>query len=162
MKHIGFGIYVGSQADFLELEAKGAEELARWHVLHACKEPHHRDFLGYTERAAPKISPEYLVARRDNRLALNMIDVANKAYLPQELFDAAVAFVDEAIAAARPILIHCNQGHSRGPTIALYVLNQKGVVRGPLDEALEQFRADYPDFAPAQGCADFLADSWRA
>ena len=39
---------------------------------------YHRQALGYRSRGAPKDHPEYLVARRGNRLILNIVDANDK------------------------------------------------------------------------------------
>lgn len=56
---------VGSEHD--EQRIRGQ---AGWFFIHACKEPYHRQALGYTGRAAAKTHPEYLIARRNGRLIL--------------------------------------------------------------------------------------------
>jgi len=63
-------LYIGNEDDY---ESKVRSETG-WCVVHACKDPYHRQALGYTGRAAPKEHPEYLIARRDNQLILNLVD----------------------------------------------------------------------------------------
>lgn len=65
-------LYVGSEQD--EHLARGAP---CWFIIHACKEPYHRQALGYSGRAASKDHPEYLIAHRLGRLILNLVDVDN-------------------------------------------------------------------------------------
>jgi hypothetical protein len=86
-------LHVGCETDY--------ERIVRyqdgWWVVHACKEPYHRRALGYSGRAAPKTHPEYLVARRDNRLILNLIDADDPAYIPKEIIDAAIDFIVDGL-----------------------------------------------------------------
>jgi hypothetical protein len=42
-------LYIGHQGDY-EYQVKGQDG---WAVVHACKEPYHRQLLGYTSRGAP-------------------------------------------------------------------------------------------------------------
>ena len=69
MKKVHENLYVGSTEDYQHLPTP-----SKWYVIHACKEPFHRQALGYSGRAAPKNHPEYLIARREGRLILNLID----------------------------------------------------------------------------------------
>lgn len=70
-------LFVGDEADYrIVLNMSG------WFIVHACKEPFHRQALGYAGRGAPKDHPEYLVAERDGRLILNLVDAPNPAYIP--------------------------------------------------------------------------------
>lgn len=72
MKEITKNLFIGSQEDY-EQDVKFQPD---WFVIHACKEPYHRQALGYTGRAAANTHPEYLIAERENRLILNLVDVA--------------------------------------------------------------------------------------
>src|ERR1039457_6195845 len=110
-------LFVGSQDDEASIRGQSG-----WFVVHACKEPYHRQALGYTGRGAPKTHPEYLIARRAGRLILNLVDVADINYIPAEIIDTALSDIHKNIPTNK-ILVHCNQGMSRSPTIAfLYLL----------------------------------------
>ena len=128
-----------------------------WFVIHACKEPYHRQALGYTGRAAAKDHPEYLIARRDGRLILNLVDVDNVDYISADIVDAALDAIQKNIGQHK-ILVHCNQGHSRSPSIAfLYLAKFTDLFAGQdIDAAWVAFKAIYPPFNPARGMADFI------
>lgn len=151
-------LYVGNQDDY-EHEVKGKSD---WSIVHACKEPYHRAALGYTGRAAPKDHPEYLVARRINRLILNMVDADNSAYIPKELVDSALTFINEQVQAGQKVLVHCNQGMSRSPSIALlYLVRFTGQLpKTTYLEAETAFRTLYPSFNPAAGVRGFMIQNW--
>jgi hypothetical protein len=157
-------LHVGSTADFVALESlwdAGLSNSDIWAVVHAAKEPYHRDFLGYVERAAPKDSPEYLFARRGNRLALNLIDVADVRFMPPELWRAAIHFLNENYEQGRNLLVHCNQGGSRAPSMALLWMSQFEPWRHlPFLEAEAKFLELYPAYAPAAGPRDFVKNYW--
>jgi len=70
MIEVYLNLFVGDQSDY-EINVATQEG---WAVVHACKEPYHRQALGYRVRGAPKDHPEYLVARRGNRLILNIVE----------------------------------------------------------------------------------------
>ena len=152
-------LYVGHQGDF-EYQVKGREG---WAVVHACKEPYHRELLGYTTKGAPKGHPEYLVAVRGDRLFLNLVDVKDPAFVHVELVEKAIAFIHEKLTAGKKVLVHCNQGESRGPGIAfLYLLRHTAVLpKTSLNVALETFRTMYPAFYPGAGIAGYIAAHWK-
>lgn len=111
---------------------------AGWFFIHACKEPYHRQALGYTGRAAAKTHPEYLIARRNDRLILNIVDVDDPNYISPEIVDAALGAIKDNIQHTK-VLLHCNQGQSRSPGIALL----------------------YPPYAPARGMAEYIRLNWH-
>jgi hypothetical protein len=96
----------------------GTEEIA---VVHACKDPCHRQAVGYTGSLPPG-HPQYLACEDFFDLYMNLIDP------PTPLFQlgsfaffrefARVKFIDEGCS----LLIHCNQGNSRAPSLALLYL----------------------------------------
>jgi hypothetical protein len=149
-------LYVGSEHD---------EHLTRgvpgWFVIHACKEPYHRQAVGYSGRAASKDHPEYLIARRPGRLILNLVDVDNVDYISAELVDAALVAIHERIGSDK-ILVHCNQGASRSPSIAfLYMVKHTDAFRDlTVEAALAAFREIYPYYSPARGMAEYVRLNW--
>jgi predicted protein tyrosine phosphatase len=149
-------LHVGAQADEEQIRAQPG-----WFFIHACKEPYHRDALGYTGRAAAKDHPEYLIARREGRLILNLVDVADVNYVGSELIDAALEAIRDNIGTSR-ILVHCNQGQSRSPTIALLYLSKftRKFDGLGIDEALAAFQRIYPPYKPARGMADYARINW--
>lgn len=133
-----------------------------WYIIHACKEPYHREALGYSGRAASKAHPEYLIAQRANRLILNLIDADNPAYIPKMIMDSAVAAIALNIL-HKKVLVHCNQGLSRSPTIALlYLLKHTDELNSlDLNIALEKFKTLYPTYTPSNGVAGFVEKHWK-
>ena len=151
-------LYIGNQDDY-EYQVRGNPD---WRVVHACKDPYHRQALGYTGRAAPKTHPEYLIARRDGRLVLNLIDPPDPAYVPKEIVDAALDYIHANIADTR-VLVHCNQGESRSPAIGMLYLAVY-TDRLPFDDFLEaesEFRRIYPAYNPGPGIRGFLVQHWN-
>lgn len=136
-------LYVGNESDFRRVQDG-------WSYLHAAREPFHRSMVGYSGGAAPK-GDQYLGARRGNRMALNLLDAAKPEYIPDELLDAALAFMDERIAAGDKLLVHCNQGGSRGPSLALIWMHRKGELPVNPVAALRDFTAKYPAYKPGPG-----------
>lgn len=157
MIKVGEALYVGTEHDY-ETEVKCQQD---WYVVHACKEPYHRQLLGYSGRGAPKEHPEYFYARRGNRLFLNLVDVENPDYIPQTIIDAALAFVDEAMTIGKKCLAHCNQGESRSPSIGLlYLASRNKIPNASLEDAEQAFLLLYPKYAPKQGMRGYLKLHW--
>ena len=133
-----------------------------WAVVHACKEPYHRQALGYKTRGAPKGHPEYLVARRGNQLILNLVDVDDPSYIAKEIVDTAIAFIDESLLSGLKVLIHCNQGESRAPSIGLIYMAYKGLFsKMDYSQAALEFKRKYPTFNPANGVRLFSINNWH-
>jgi hypothetical protein len=156
MLEIDPGFFVGDDAD--ERRVRGEPG---WFFVHACKEPYHRQALGYTGRAASKDHPEYLIAHRDGRLILNLVDVADVNYVAREIVDIALESIYEHLGRTK-VLVHCNQGHSRSPSIALLYLSRYTDRFAGMDvnEAVAAFRVLYPLYAPARGMADYVRLNW--
>jgi len=152
-------LYVGHQDDY-EYQVKGQDG---WAVVHACKEPYHRQLLGYTTRGAPKDHPEYLFAERGDRLYLNFVDADDPAYIPKEIVDKALKFIHEKLSGEKKVLVHCNQGESRGPGIGfLYLLRHTDALpKTSLADAQAAFRQIYSAFYPSGGISGFIAAHWE-
>jgi predicted protein tyrosine phosphatase len=153
------GLFVGSELDY---EGTVSHQDG-WAVVQACKEPYHRQALGYVERAAPKMHPEYLVAHRGMRLILNMVDVNNPAFFDKGMITQALDFIDQQHSDKLNVLVHCNQGESRGPSIALvYMATRLRVLPSEsLEAAEEAFRKLYPPYNPKMGIRGHLRQYWQ-
>ena len=117
MKEIIPGLYVGNGHDYDEHHSDHTLK-----VISAAKEPWHRQALGYTGRAAPKDNPEYLIAFRPRHVILNLVDPNDSKWIPRELIDAAIDEIANGLDDGMDVLVHCNQGESRAPSIALLYL----------------------------------------
>lgn len=123
----------------------------------AAKEPCHRRALGYTTKAAPKDSPEYLVARRGNKLILNAVDNIAVQWIDKGMIETALEFISPS----DNTLIACNQGQSRSPAIALMWMLKYGHIKAiDLADAEAQFKKIYPLYNPTQGYRDFINQNY--
>lgn len=158
MKEICSNLFIGDEDDY-RFNVKGKEG---WAIVHACKEPYHRRALGYTGRGAPKNHPEYLIALRDNRLILNLIDPENPNFIPKEIIDKALDFIEENLESGKKVLVHCNQGQSRSPSIGLlYLAINSYISNNLLEEAEKDFCEIYPSYNPSLGMRGFLKNNWQ-
>lgn len=152
-------LFVGDEIDY-ELNVAAQEG---WAVVQACKEPYHRQALGYRGRRPPEGHHESLVARRGHRLILNMVDARDPALFPKEMIDAALDFIHEALDKGLKVLVHCDRGDSRAPSIALlYMAARLGELpTESLEAAEEKFRTLYPNYNPKPGIYGHLRQNWH-
>jgi len=158
MKEVYKNVFVGDQNDY-EKNSWGEE----WNIIQACKEPYHRGALGYKGRGAPKNHPEYLMAKRGNRLILNLIDPENMEYIPKEIIDESIRYIYESIKYGKKVFIHCNQGKSRSGGIAfLYLISKKIISGDSIEEIKEIFKFKYyPIYEPGNGMDNFVEKYWK-
>lgn len=142
-------LFVGTMQDYEKIK-----EESGWYVVQACKEPYHRQALGYKTIAAPKNHPEYLFAERDNRLILNLVDVdvGKSRFIPNEIIEKALKYIDTTLKCGGKVLVHCNQGFSRGPSIALaYMIKHTDTFKDAADfeDVEKKFINLYTHYSPA-------------
>lgn len=133
-----------------------------WAVVHACKHPCHQRAVGYAG-SLPQSHEEYLVALRDTDLYLNVVDMDQKLSheYTEPIVSAGLDFIEDHIE-SRHVLIHCNQGMSRSPSLAmLYLAKREAVIPGgSYGEAKAAFEDRYPRFLPGPGVEAYLRDHW--
>lgn len=150
-------LFIGTEQDY-EYQVMGQEG---WMIVHACKEPYHRQALGYRSLGAPKDHPEYLIAKRGNHLILNLVDAPNPAFIPKEIIDAALEFIHIGLSEERKVLVHCNLGESRSPSIGLlYIAIYTDILPKEFLLAEQKFRGMYPFYNPGAGIRRFLMNNW--
>ena len=128
-------------------------------IVHACKSPCHQQAVGYT-KSLPKTDPHYLSYQSGNDLYLNLIDPPQPLF-QMESFQTFFRFVDFQIA-RRSVLIHCNQGESRAPSLALlYAAKRLNLFP---DESYAAARATFEKqfpYKPGQGIVTYLTVHWK-
>lgn len=145
-------LFVGSDEDFKNWSHT---------TLHCAKEPWHRRAVGYTTRGAPQ-GPEYLVARRDQEVFLNLIDGGDLKFIDNSMICFGLNFITEVLEEPNPILVHCNEGKSRAPSIALLWLHRNDErFDVPLIVAEYEFRKLYRNYLPKKGIHDFIKAHWN-
>lgn len=155
-------LFVGNQLDY----EKRIKDNDLWWVLHACKEPYHREALGYNGLGGPREHHEYLFAYRDDgrRLILNMVDAPKPQFFADGMMDEAIAFIGRALEVGADVLVHCNQGGSRAPGLALLYLRRRHAdwMDADIDfeTAEDMFRGLYPQYQPANGIREYLRQHW--
>jgi len=159
MVEIYKNLYVGSEIDY-ELNPRSFDD---WFVVHACKEPFHRQALGYTGRATPKDSPYYLFLYDiHNHLILNIVDTQDSSFFNDVMIDEAIKYCIDGLAKEKKVLIHCNQGESRAPTIALMVLKKLNVASIDFDDVVDHLTSIYEIYNPKNGILEYTRNRWES
>ena len=150
-------LFIGNQNDY-EINPSLFRD---WRVVHACKEPYHRNALGYTGRGAPQDSPYYLfLYDKNGHLILNMVDTNSPEFFNDSMINEAVRYCIEGLKNHQRVLIHCNQGESRAPSLALLVLRRIGFYKDAFDDAVNSFENKYPLYNPKHGILLYVKNHW--
>jgi hypothetical protein len=158
MTEIYNNLFIGNEMDY----ENNVKQQNGWAVVHACKEPYHRQAVGYSGRACAKSHPEYLLAHRGNHLMLNLVDVENPDWVSPIIVDETMNFIDDNLMKRLKILIHCNQGMSRSAGLGLLYLAHIGQFHGvsfPIAEM--QYKKIYPLYQPAGGIRGYCMTNWN-
>lgn len=147
------GLYVGNEADC----RVGDDECA---VVHACKSPCHQKAVGY-RGSLSRDHPHYLVLEQGTDLDLNLVDPPIPLFMAPS-FTSFLAFARVQLEEGRKILIHCNQGESRAPSLALLLLAKlvDSVSNESYGAAKAEFEALFIGYNPGMGIQKYLADHW--
>lgn len=149
-------LFVGDEKDCFY------EEKADWAVVHACKHPCHQRGVGYRGNLSQS-HPNYLLKKEKNHLYLNMVDM-KKELLPKYMDPIVNEFIDfvESNISSRNILIHCNEGKSRAPSLALLYLAkiEEKINNSTYKEAKKDFYNLYPQYNPGRGIKKYLKNNW--
>lgn len=132
-----------------------------WAVVHACKSPCHQRAVDY-RGSLPSSHPNYLSLNRGPDLYLNLIDPPRPLFMPSS-FAVFLDFADAEWAAGRKLLIHCNQGESRAPSLALLFMAKR---RSALDDtsylaARGEFEQIYKNYRPGAGIQTYFSEKWQ-
>jgi len=130
-------------------------------IIHACKYPCHAGAVGY-RGSLQSNHPNYLILDNEQNLFLNMVDMDRELSptYTNPIMKTAITFIEKHIN-ERKILIHCNQGMSRSPSIALLYLARQGVISsGTYLNAVADFQKLYPYFNPGRGIALYMNNNW--
>jgi hypothetical protein len=148
-------LWVGSDKDTAEAGRRGYAHLA------AAKDASdgHRVMLGYHTRAAPK-DKNYLFARKGDWAAMNLIDAGDPQMIPEEMILQGIAFIQEIMSEGKKILVHCDAGHSRGPTMAMLYMRSVGELPQPFNRAKKIFTTLYPPYDPGHGMECVARKLW--
>lgn len=128
---------------------------------------YHYQMHGWKKGENRKNDPCYVMCSHGNQiLSVNWVDGQAHLYNWEgkgvENFQKILTWIEYQLDHNRQVIIMCNQGLSRSPTIALLYL-AKVLARIPnqtFSKARTAFEKLYPDYAP-KGIADFVATHWN-
>ncbi len=132
--------------------------------LLCAKNPFHKDIVGY-DRNCPKGHPEYLCAHRplQHLMALNMIDAKDPKFFSDEMIDKGLEFIQNEMDNRRDVIVVCNLGESRSPTMCLMYLMAHGDI--PKDKEFKEIANDYiiiaPEWNPNDGILSYCERFWE-
>lgn len=162
MEEVYDKLYVGSDYDYAMIAAKPG-----WSCLRCCKYGigGHQDILGYTTLAAPK-GPHYLWAQSkrkggDHLLALNMLDLDDPNFFDPGMIGLGLQYITDRIASGEKVLVACNKGKSRAPSMALMYLRSIGELPHHFIKAEDMFHTIYPEYEPGIGIRQFARSNWH-
>ena len=130
-------------------------------TIHACKTCH-QSGVGYHGNLSSS-HPNYLIYEKNNNVYLNMIDMEREllARYTHPIMKVAMDFIKKYIDTLK-VLIHCNQGQSRAPSIGLLYLARTGIINNDsYHEATTDFIKKYPGYSPGRGIALYLKNNWK-
>ena len=132
-----------------------------WVTVHACKSPCHQNAVGY-RGSLPSNHPYYLVMETENNLYLNMIDPPGPLFM-MPLFTRFLKFTSHHWNNRQNVLIHCNKGESRAPSLALLFLakNIEIINNESYKMAKQEFMNIYPYYTPGTGIQIYLEKNWE-
>jgi hypothetical protein len=154
MIEISERLYIGSGADC----RIGGND---WAIVHACKTPCHQRAVGYRGNL-PNTHTNYLVLEDAHDLYLNIIDPVGPLFMPP-LFTSFLEFATRKWDQGKKILIHCNQGESRAPSLGLlFLAKYRNEISGvSFDAAKSEFQTIYPSYRPGTGIQIYLRRKWN-
>lgn len=159
MKKVYKNLYIGSIDDFHSLDPKSKD----WAFVHATKTVHYNVFgKDLTYNKEERSYDDYLYYAEDNRLSLNWMDGPAIFYEPGgiKVFEEALDFIDKWIT-ERKVLVHCDQGVSRSPTLTLTYLAKRTdkLPNNSFEKAKDKFIKIYPDYFPG-GIKEYVSNNW--
>lgn len=128
-----------------------------WISIRAAKYPWHNELTGGVSN---KSSPEYLFARRGNSLILNLVDAEKPEFISKICIDKAIEMM-ELYVSTKSIVVQCNEGFSRSPSIVFLYLVKNKIITGDLKTALASFYVMYPKYRPGKGMFGFIKNHFE-
>lgn len=157
MKQISPNVYVGDDDDYEKVKDDKS-----WAFLRCCKfgPGGHKDTLGYTTQAAPEGKNQFWV-KRGNLMALNLLDLDDPNFVPEEAIQQGLDFIRDNVD-DKKVLVACNAGMSRGPTLGLMWLRTIGRMPYSFMQSEKHYAHLYRKFDPGLGIEQFARMHWAS
>lgn len=145
------GLFVGSAVDTYKFAGS---------ILHAARDPWFEQakisFKWKHEEEHPVLVNQNVLLMDYNEMVLNMVDANDAHYFPDEMVNAGLEFITERMAEGDPVLVHCNAGLSRSPSLTMLWMFEHGFLDDGYKYAVSQFKNLYPNWAPGNGIWNYL------
>lgn len=133
-----------------------------WVIIHACQLYHYK-LLGWSTFNRPKKDDKnYLIYETPNEISLNWVDGGSHLYdwFGVERFNHLLDIIDTG-RKTKKILIHCDLGHSRSPSLALLYLAKRTnlICNTTFTQAYMGFVKLYPQYRPG-GILNYIETHW--
>ncbi len=150
-------LFIGGIDDINDIDPK-------WAIVHATQTIHYKIFGWDRKFNKPdKEHSNYIYYEKDNCLSLNWVD--GDAFLYKwsgvETFTNILNFIDKWIKTTN-VLVHCDQGQSRAPTIGMLYLakRSKKIPDASFEDARDEFIKLYPVYSPG-GIGKYVEEKWH-
>ena len=141
------GLFVGPGADCYKFAGS---------ILHCARDPWFRHAVMRPGVTWNLSSNPTAIRETYNTMALNMVDATDPKYFSDEMVNAGLEFITERFAEGDSVLVHCNQGVSRSPSMCFLWLFEHGFLNDNFDRATNEFLQLYPKWSPQSGIWQYL------
>ena len=155
MKEVYTKLFIGDDNDCMACSTDPG-----FSIVHACQSCHQRA-LNY-KVSLPSTHPNHLIYEYGAHLYLNMLDTPYEldSEFTHPVFKRAMEFIHHEIK-TKKLLVHCNFGYSRSPSLGLVYLAINGLIPNKsLEEALNEYVKLYPKYAPGRGIRLYMKNNW--
>ena len=144
------GLFVGSAADTYKFSGS---------ILHCARDPWFVNAANNAKICKTNPQPECngtVIRMAYNEMSLNLVDSSNVKYFNDVTIDPGLNFITHRMSEGDAVLVHCNLGISRSPSIALLWMWEHGYLDKEFRYALPQFKELYPAYQPGNGVWQYL------
>lgn len=154
------GLYYGDEETLCKIILTFDENVS---YLLCAKNPFHKNVVGY-ENKCSKDHQEYLVAYRpeNNVMALNMVDAPKVEFFSDKMIYPAIEFIGKELENHRNVVVICNKGESRSPTMCLMYMMKNNVFDKNLShsEVFSEFSKLARNWNPRLGILQYCVSYW--
>jgi hypothetical protein len=158
MIEVHSNLFVGTVDEAVTLPQKD------WKKIFAANNFHYQ-MHGWTRGGRYQNHPYYVIHEEADFISLNWVDGPANYFDYQgkgvEIVQRVLTFIDNNLPESQ-IIIACNQGKSRSPSLALVYLAKRlhVIADTSYEDARRDFLQKYPRYEPS-GIADFLSQKWE-
>src|SRR6266516_5816458 len=158
MKEVAPDLYVGTSSEARYIFSQRDE----WRLVNVAKTIH-LEIHGWSK--PDSTSPYYVIHEDPQWISVNWVDTPRAELFNYQNKGVSVvkqilAFIQKSLQEGKKVLISCDQGQSRSPSIAmLYLAKVLHTIRDTtFAEAVKEFVKIYPQYQPALGISTFLTE----